>query len=68
MWNRRGAVVRYNRHVYTLIQIGLGQVLLLREIASAAAVVRNGSVCTVMHTKLDRCQGKWIFLPGSRLY
>ena len=54
MWNRRGAVVRYNRHVYTLIQIGLGQVLLLREIASAAAVFCDWSVGTYMHTELDR--------------
>ena len=49
--------------MYTLIPNGLGWVRLLfnlREMASEAAVARNWSVCTFMHTELD-------FLPDSRL-
>jgi hypothetical protein len=63
MRNRRGGVVRYNRHVYTHSDwFGVGAAPLeLREMASAAVVVSNWSVCTIVHTKLDRCQGKCIF-------
>ena len=60
MRNRIGGVVRYNHHIYTYSDrsgVGAGN----REMASAAAVVRNWSVCTFMHPELDQRQGKWLF-------